>query len=979
MKRHIRPLLAMLLTLAMLLSAVSGLALADEITGTITSGETVTALPETDGEAAPITGEPTEEPTEAPAEEPVEESTEEPTEAPAEEPTEEPTGEPTEEPAEKPTGEPTEEPAEEPAGESTEAPTEELTGEPTAEPTEAPALELTEDGIVLDTEQFIQLLALADVSPAANDETLRQKLKAETGVSTYTYFGSADFDGDGVGEAFAVLNVPIKNADYMSERKLAFVTESGVKYLQTNETYEEKENDPFQIYDLDDVCLFAAKKYGTSASITYVWAVENGDVVDLSKQFEGSFTHEGGNLFTVTDSQFDGSTDGTGHTWKPYYYFYENKQLKEYGGITISKDELLEFEGAKEIIDGLAADGKTITGIIYRSNGLIHINCQKPAGNVRDNSYVTLKYDATSVTKASSGGGLYKTANGTNAVYPEKFVHPTKEPCAHQNTHKEENSDKRKYTYLPLSDKPGYHSVSVTKTYKMYCDDCSSYIGEAFTEVEELADAAHNYVNGVCDKCGEVQPTTDCDHSNKNYNDVLDESVALTYANINESTHCVQRSYKRYCADCEAFIENVTKADEPVAHDFGEDDVCECGYCKHIELEKRKSDTTVEYQRIDGDAEYHKTTRTTCYGMYCKACGKLISSLDPVVTTGKEKHVYKDSGYNNGVSKCVCGTSNYENATKGAYYEALKMLEGGENPLEDSRVRILMRSELLRIGYSEEYVDEIITRAAAAPEVYRDIFVYSFFEYERCNSGNPDDNYGTQFDPEKDTVFCSMKKGAQTFFHETGHAADLQPLAHAVGENSYSWREELFNALEKDLRNFLEFTAYDSSYKFGDDVPKQAVDNVIDAIIENECGSTQFANNSLNLLGGRIDIHTKVLHPSSEFTEQEKEVYEQLVENIYRRLKWEPKNNAVMASDIMRGMTKNTLLGRFGHPNSYWEGSDFYIFCCMESWAEWFSSKMYGEDDYVQSNLTYFPYATNVLDEIAKEMAEHYKTMVHNS
>ena len=44
----------------------------------------------------------------------------------------------------------------------------------------------------------------------------------------------------------------------MNELKLVFVTENGVKYLQTNETYAEE--NPFQIYDLGDVCLFAAEK-----------------------------------------------------------------------------------------------------------------------------------------------------------------------------------------------------------------------------------------------------------------------------------------------------------------------------------------------------------------------------------------------------------------------------------------------------------------------------------------------------------------------------------------------------------------------------------------------------------------------------------------------------------------------------------------------------------------------------------------------
>ena len=317
--------------------------------------------------------------------------------------------EPIEEPIVDPTAtlvpESTEEPAVEPAVEPTEEPTVEVTEEPIVEPTEEPIIEPTdesgedqnEDVVLFSEEQLIQLLSLYANSGTPNEETLRSILQITTGARSVIYFGSADFDGDGIGEAFALVDVPVENATYMTEQKLVFITENGVKYLQTNENYADV--DPFKIYDLTDVCLFVAEKYGTSATVKYVWAVENGDVVDLSKQFSGDINYEGGNLFTVYEDAYDGWADGTVHTRKPYYYYYENKQLKEYGGIYITEDELLEFEGAKEIIDEIKTSGLTITDIIYRSNGLIHINCQDRSYDVASNSYVTLSYDATSVTK----------------------------------------------------------------------------------------------------------------------------------------------------------------------------------------------------------------------------------------------------------------------------------------------------------------------------------------------------------------------------------------------------------------------------------------------------------------------------------------------------------------------------------------------------------------------------------------------------
>jgi hypothetical protein len=359
MKNWLKKIQAIVLAFVMTLSLIPNMAISEEqptpepipeITETPT--EEPVEVPVEEPTAEPSV-EPTVEPTEAPVEEPTlepsVEPTAEPTEAPVEEPTAEPSVEPTVKPTEAPVEDSTPEPSVEPTAEPTEAPIEEPTAEPsvkpTAEPTETPVEEPTpepsveptakpsdepseeptsgflegedgaviiEDGAVLSDELFVQLLSLYVKSGAANEENLKKVLIEATGTDSFKYFGSADFDGDGVGEAFALVDVSPEYAPYLTEQKLVFVTEDGVQYLQTDEDYAE--GNPFEIYDLGDVCLFAAEKYITTSTYKYIWAVEDGKVVDLSSQYSGGMEYEGGNAFTSIVSDYDGCVDGTVHT-----------------------------------------------------------------------------------------------------------------------------------------------------------------------------------------------------------------------------------------------------------------------------------------------------------------------------------------------------------------------------------------------------------------------------------------------------------------------------------------------------------------------------------------------------------------------------------------------------------------------------------------------------------------------------------------
>ena len=249
-------------------------------------------------------------------------------------------------------------------------------------------------------------------------DALRERLAASAGVDAarVTQFFCDDYDGDGTQEAFALIDRGSDETAIIGD--VWFVSETRVEALQTGASYLWLE----QCGDTAPILFSAEEWYGGSASVSRVWRVDGGAPVQVDISGLNSFRHGEGNEYYATLDAFDGSSDGTGHTWKRYYFYYENGQIYEYGGIYISMEELLEFDGAQAIIDAARNEGREIDDIIYRGNGIININTHKGQAN----GNMTLRYDAVGVTRLEEDyGGVYMLASGLReAVYPQQFVHP---------------------------------------------------------------------------------------------------------------------------------------------------------------------------------------------------------------------------------------------------------------------------------------------------------------------------------------------------------------------------------------------------------------------------------------------------------------------------------------------------------------------------------------------------------------------------
>jgi hypothetical protein len=271
-------------------------------------------------------------------------------------------------------------------------------------------------------------------SPASSEE-LKAVLMKFTKEQT-TFFKSFSI-GKNQNAAFAIV-----------KGNVWYVTKSGAKTLLEDSviTADNVYQRPF-LWKVGTTEIFKCENApGGSSSISYAWYLKNGKPVQLP--YVGmDLRYTGNGQFMTIGESFDMNfTDGlgTGHTYKRYYLYWSKDGFKEYGGLRISKQQLLKVKGSKEIIDVIVKSGHIVDEIYYRNNNTININYH--TGNKRNGNFdnVTLllknnsaipqlinidkniskaeSFDASNMSDFSYGG-IYRSAFFTRiATYPVKFL-----------------------------------------------------------------------------------------------------------------------------------------------------------------------------------------------------------------------------------------------------------------------------------------------------------------------------------------------------------------------------------------------------------------------------------------------------------------------------------------------------------------------------------------------------------------------------
>ncbi|MBQ8826681.1 MAG: hypothetical protein IJ007_06275 [Oscillospiraceae bacterium] len=217
--------------------------------------------------------------------------------------------------------------------------------------------------------------------PRPDFEALSEKLYDSVDGNEYDRINArlcGDFDGDGKDELFAVYG---KGG---SVGRLYFVDENGAFMLG-----DEAEWSVPEIISVHGINLIHIERLNVSDSVSYYYQIIDGKPVriDTYGLMELKPVSENGSEFTAFHTTYDVYTDGTGRSWKPYYFEAINNDgrisFREYYAWQSPAEEISGYietihtdtgYDLKPYIEKLSREGE-ITDLINRFDiGIVHIN-----------------------------------------------------------------------------------------------------------------------------------------------------------------------------------------------------------------------------------------------------------------------------------------------------------------------------------------------------------------------------------------------------------------------------------------------------------------------------------------------------------------------------------------------------------------------------------------------------------------------------
>lgn len=235
----------------------------------------------------------------------------------------------------------------------------------------------------------------------ATDGQLRSVLAKASGEKA-GFFRSTDLGG-GQKAAFAIAGGTVW-----------YVTASGAQKLKDGVSGPEEGQGAF-LWTVEGVSPFKCETFFGSSSLSCAWYIKDGKPVALP--YTGmNLTYTGGGRFTTDCDTFDAAyTDGMlcGHTYKPYYLYWPDGGLREYGGLKITERQLLGISGARPVVEAVTKAGNFLDDIYVRANGILNVNYH--SGDKRNGALgnVTLVYRKGAVTPQPAAAGKARTESLT--------------------------------------------------------------------------------------------------------------------------------------------------------------------------------------------------------------------------------------------------------------------------------------------------------------------------------------------------------------------------------------------------------------------------------------------------------------------------------------------------------------------------------------------------------------------------------------
>lgn len=255
--------------------------------------------------------------------------------------------------------------------------------------------------VIVENEETANQEIVAEETENNPENLYREMLQEAIGPSDGELldFICDDFDLDGEYEAFGFTGISQEGDEYMPELhigKIWFASKNGAEVICDD---EKNFTNVFQLFDFGNRKYVGLSEWYVTARVTYLYTVKDGEAVEDNMSGVGdmaiSESSEVSVLLSAYDSIYDPEMDGyIGHSWKPYYFYYDENTdaIVEYIGKEITEEDAVKICG-ENIIEEIEKEGYTIGKIYSRPNGILNINYISEAENGEIN-YHNANYDS---------------------------------------------------------------------------------------------------------------------------------------------------------------------------------------------------------------------------------------------------------------------------------------------------------------------------------------------------------------------------------------------------------------------------------------------------------------------------------------------------------------------------------------------------------------------------------------------------------
>lgn len=248
-----------------------------------------------------------------------------------------------------------------------------------------------------------------------------------------------DFDQDRIHECFFFIGDPIQTDVGTAFGNVFFVNSAGCNMLcDTRFIGVEPDGEVFRALYYDNAAYVIYNEIYATDNISYVYRIIGSEIVESSISGIGKLqiSDKDPKQIIITLSAYDltytrepgleGAEFWTGHTWKDYYFYYDEKEgyFKEYGGTRIDEEELKKICGF-DLGGEIKREGYEIGDIFKRENGIVNVNYSKKEKDEFGKTtiqYMNANYDQKKGEfinvwdsdetnwKSSNYGGIYQAA-----------------------------------------------------------------------------------------------------------------------------------------------------------------------------------------------------------------------------------------------------------------------------------------------------------------------------------------------------------------------------------------------------------------------------------------------------------------------------------------------------------------------------------------------------------------------------------------